>query len=108
MSSSCVPPPPSVTLIAVVPLDSSFDTSISYALAYAASQLSLTFVISAGGPRSMVIHCGSLNDEDQRVAGVPSPALLAGYRHLCPSSIFPRPSQVKSAPMIVKRRRPTA
>src|SRR5258706_15981361 len=104
MSSSCVPPPPSVTLIAVVPLDSSFDTSISYALAYAASQLSLTFVISAGDPRSMVIHCGSLNDEDQRGAGFPSPAVLAGYRHLCPMSLFPRLSQGKSAPLVVQSR----
>ena len=46
---------------------------------YAASQLRTTRLIDAVAPRSMRIHCGSPNVEDQRVALLPSTAAPAAY-----------------------------
>ncbi|BCB91384.1 hypothetical protein Psuf_086970 [Phytohabitans suffuscus] len=49
-----------------------------YADAYAASQRSTTWLIVAVVPRSIWIHCGSLNADAQRVPALPSTAALAG------------------------------
>ena len=48
-----------------------------YARALAASQASTTWSTRADEPRSIWIHCGSLNVLDQRVPGSPSTAAVA-------------------------------
>ncbi len=72
--------PPVLVLVEkiVVQLDALADTWIWYAVAYAASHCSRTWVTLAVAPRSTCSHCGSLNADDQRVPALPSTADAAG------------------------------
>src|SRR5262245_8971416 len=62
----------------VVQLEAFAETWIWKDLPYAASQLRTTWLTSAVSPRSIWIHCGSLNALDQRVPLSPSTAAEAG------------------------------
>src|ERR687896_2476717 len=62
----------------VVQVDPLPEVWIWKARAYAASQLSTTWQIVAGPPRSTWSHCGSLKALDQRVPALPSTAAAAG------------------------------
>src|SRR5258708_3116321 len=72
-----MPPTPAACVLIVVQATLSLETSIVYALPYAASQLSRTRDTAVTAPRSTLIHCGSLNADDQRVVALPSTARLA-------------------------------
>src|SRR5215469_17335018 len=63
----------------VVQLVASCDVCIWYALAYAASQFNVTWLMLYDWPRSTCSHCGSLKPLDHRVPRLPSTA-LAGPR----------------------------
>ena len=54
------------------------DTWIWYAVAYAASQFRITWLIVAVAPRSTWIHCGSEKALAHRVPVLPSNAAEAG------------------------------
>src|SRR3954452_10101219 len=73
-----VPPSPVVGEEIVVQFVPSLEVWIWYALAYAASQVSVTLLRLYDWPRSTCSHCGSLNALDHRVPGRPSVAADAG------------------------------
>src|ERR1700750_2079145 len=72
-----VPPVPVVVWAIVVHVVPSLEVWIWYALPYALSHWSTTWLIVAVAPRSTWIHCGSLNWLDHRVVVSPSTALEA-------------------------------
>src|SRR5262245_515720 len=78
-SSVCTPPAPVVVeKMGVQPPVPVADTWISNDLANAASHRNPTRQMGTELPRSIWIHCGSLNALDQRVPLLPSTALAAG------------------------------
>ncbi len=112
-----VPPAPAVVAYTCVHVVASFETSMWYAVANAASQLIVKPLMSAVAPRSSCSHWGSLNADDQRVDRSPSTASLPASPMSRRTTPSPRsrvrcwrrpPARHRVAPTPTGRRRPRA
>jgi hypothetical protein len=92
---------PVVVLWMVVQVVALGETSMRYAVAYAASQFSRIRLIVAVPPRSTWSHCGSLNWLDQRVVARPSSAAAGALPPSCDEAVTGLNSEIGVPPGVV-------